>query len=89
MSETRSVDRVCSVERRASIDESSSSSRALEYIEELLGLLTQHENVQISENISEEFENIKVRVKRTRMSLEHILFPANKSTSNRLKKHSD
>jgi hypothetical protein len=34
--------------------------RALDYIEELLGLLTKNENVQISENISEEAENLKV-----------------------------
>lgn len=33
---------------------------ALEYIDELLTLLTKHDEVQISENISEEVENIKV-----------------------------
>jgi hypothetical protein len=33
---------------------------ALDYIEELLGLLTKHDEVQISENISEELENLKV-----------------------------
>jgi len=36
---------------------------ALEYIEELLTLLTKHEEVQISENISEEAENVKVNFK--------------------------
>lgn len=35
-------------------------SRALDYIEELLTLLTKHDEVQISENITEEAENIKV-----------------------------
>ncbi|CAF3629750.1 unnamed protein product [Rotaria sordida] len=34
-------------------------TRALDYIEELLTLLTKNENVQISENISEEAENLK------------------------------
>ncbi|CAF4130632.1 unnamed protein product [Rotaria magnacalcarata] len=38
-------------------------TRALEYIEELLTLLTKHEQVQISENISEEAENLKVSLK--------------------------
>jgi hypothetical protein len=33
---------------------------ALEYIEELLTLLSKHEEVQISENITEEAENLKV-----------------------------
>jgi hypothetical protein len=37
-----------------------SSFSALDYIEELLTLLTKHEEVQISENISEEAENLKV-----------------------------
>jgi len=36
---------------------------ALDYIEELLTLLTKHEEVQISENISEEAENVKVNFK--------------------------
>jgi hypothetical protein len=35
---------------------------ALEYIEELLTLLSKHEEVQISENISEEAENLKVKI---------------------------
>ncbi len=33
---------------------------ALDYIDELLTLLTKHEEVQISENITEEAENVKV-----------------------------
>jgi hypothetical protein len=36
---------------------------ALDYIEELLTLLTKHEEVQISENITEEAENLKVNLK--------------------------
>ena len=34
---------------------------ALDYIDELLTLLSEHEEVQISENISEEAENLKVK----------------------------
>ena len=34
---------------------------ALDYIDELLTLLTKHEEVQISENITEEAENVKVK----------------------------
>ena len=34
---------------------------ALDYIDELLTFLSKHEEVQISENISEEAENLKVR----------------------------
>lgn len=47
---------------------------ALEYIDELFDLLTKNEDVQISENISEEMENIKVCVRR-QSSFEDQFFP--------------
>ena len=37
---------------------------ALGYIEELFDLLTKNEDVQISENITEEAENVKVDIRR-------------------------
>ena len=44
-----------------------SLSSALDYIEELLTLLTKHDAVQISENISEETENLVVSHRSTSM----------------------
>lgn len=86
MFETGSLDWVRS--DRGSVNSSSRKrsflvSRALGYIEELFTLLNEYDNVQISENISEEFENIKVRIKEgkvffalsTSLSLSSLPFP--------------